>query len=225
MKHTVASGGVAASSWFGLGKGVARTGNAQNENTSSGVFTFRNMKPLSPISVLSLCVALASAALLSGCGEDSPTTSAPPPAVSSKVPSGWTHKENFPVGVGVAADYVDAAPPKNGFSANVLVITTPASGISAAQAMEMEISGLRSTSDISGVSVDSNSVVVIGGKSGQRGQFRFTKTNGGSVHQLLVREFLVVSNGKDIQIVLTREQDDSAAAAAFREVEASIVLN
>lgn len=184
------------------------------------------LKSLSPISVLSLFFALTSTALLSGCGDESPTTSsAPPPAVSSKLPSGWTHNANYPVGDGQTADYVDLAPSNGGFSANVMAVSTPASGYTAAQAMAMEISMARATAGISGVVVDSNSAISVGGKPGHRGQLRYAQEVNGTTYQILTRELLVVYNGKDIQILMKRLQDDSAAAAAFREVEASIVLN
>jgi len=74
----------------------------------------------------------------------------------------------------VQADYADFAPPVNGFSANVLVVTTPASGISSAEAMQMEIANTRATPGISGLQVDSNSAVQVGGASGYRGQFRYS---------------------------------------------------
>lgn len=179
----------------------------------------------SRISRLFLCATSLAGLLLAGCGEDgSPTTSAKVLPVTSKLPAGWIHKENYPVAPGAQADYVDFAPTSDGFTANVVVITTPASGVSTASAMQMEISNVQTDPSVTGFAVDSNSVVLVGGVAGHRGQFRFTQVKEGRSFQILSRELLVVAGGKDIQIVLTRLQGDSAAASAFREIEASIRL-
>lgn len=184
----------------------------------------RTQKPSTPWNLVA--IALAVAGLFVGCGDDSSTSSNPGSVVSATLPSGWTLKENFPIAVGVAADYVYYAPPNSGFSANMLLLTTPASGMSPASAMASEIASARSNTNISGFEVDSNSVATVGGKEGYRVQFRYGQYLNGTWIYVLQRQLLVVHKGKDCQMVFTRLQSDSiVGAAALRSIEASLTLN
>jgi len=171
-------------------------------------------------------IVLAVAGSFVGCGGDSSATSNPGPVVSATLPSGWTLKENFPVATGVAADFVYFAPANAGFSANAMLLTMPASGMTPASGAASEISAMRSNTNISDFVVDSNTVATVGGKAGYKLQFRYGQYLNGTWVYVLQRELLVVHNGKDCQIILTRLQSDSiVGAAGFRSIEASIKLN
>lgn len=162
---------------------------------------------------------------LAGCGEDSSTSSNKGPVVSTTKPAGWTLRENYPIAPGLAADYVYAAPPVGGFSANVLLVTTPSSGEVPAAVVNNEIETMRSNPAITGLVVDSNSSIKVGGKDAHRVQLRYIQVVNGGSFDLFQRQILLVHNGKLCQLVLTRLQPDSVASAAFRGVEASIRLN
>lgn len=163
--------------------------------------------------------------LFVGCGEDSSTSSNGGPVVSTTMPAGWTLKENFPIGVGVSADYVYIAPPNAGFSAYVMFVGTPATGEDPADFIAGTIAAMNSDPDFSNIVVDSNSTLAIGGKNGYRVQVRYTKSTEDGILDLVERQILLVYKGKDCQLILTRLQSDSVGAAGFRSVEASLKLN
>lgn len=130
------------------------------------------------------------------------------------------------MGPGVSADYIFLAPTNAGYSANVFLLTSPASGQSPASAISEAITQVQSEPSISNFSVDSNSAVLVGGRGGYRAQFRYQQIANGIVFSILQRQLLVVHDNKDCQLVLTRLQSDSIdGAAAFRAIEASLKLN
>jgi peptidyl-tRNA hydrolase len=66
----------------------------------------------------------------------------------------------------------------------------------------------------------------VNGKEGYRVQLRYGQYVNGTWFYLLQRQLLVVHNGKDCQIVLTRLQSDSIdGAAGLRSIEASLKFN
>lgn len=168
---------------------------------------------------------LLATSVLVGCGDESSTSGNSAPLVSTTMPAGWTLRENYPIGVGVSADYVYIAPSDAGFSAYVMLVATPSSGEDPAAFVANRIAEMRSDAAFSNVVVDSNSAVTVGGKDGFRVQVRFTKAKNGTLLDFVERQILLVHKGKDCQLILARLQSDSVGAAGFRSVEASIKLN
>lgn len=172
--------------------------------------------------VLSLLLVLSTGAALTGCDS---STSSPTSIVSATTPAGWTRQDHYPIGPGEAADFVLFAPAIGSYRDNVEILTSPTSGIPVATAADELIQQALASSSISGVAVDSNAACTVAGLQGRLIQLEFSVVVNGTSYQIVQRQLLAIHSGKDIQILFTRQASNSARAAEFRQVEASLQIN
>jgi len=150
--------------------------------------------------------------------------STPESIVDATTPAGWTRKNNYPMGPGVAADFVLFAPTVGNYTDNVEVLTSPTSGIPVATAADELVQQALSSSEISNVVVDSNTAHSVAGLPGQLIQVEFSIVVNGTTFQIVQRQLLAVHSGKDIQILFNRQASNLARADEFRQVEASLKI-
>lgn len=167
---------------------------------------------------LHILIGLILLASLVGCDDSKSesTGSTSTSIVSMSTPEGWQRRDNYPVAPGVAADFVLAGAPVSGFAPTILVLTSAQSTVSTDSAAAMEIRSILGQ-DANAI-VDSNTSRDLGGNAARLIQIRFA-FNG---QQLLAREFLARKAGRDIQIVLTRRQEDLASGVLMSQAEATI---
>ena len=171
-----------------------------------------------------ILAALATVLGLAGC--DSTSSSSSSALVDfSTTPSGWARKTNYPVAAGTTADVVLLAPASQRFSANAIIMTSPASGTSLSIAAYDEIANLKANSAFSEIYTDSSKAVSVNGQPAWLIQLRYHYSTSNS--DILARELLFVYKSKDCQITFTRLQSDSTSttAASLRTLESQIVLN